>query len=287
MKKELTLGISKGSLYNMTIQLFSLLGMAVEQIGRKFEAKIRGIGVFDECLILRPEDIPRAIALGFIDCGLTGWDFVVEKGYENSLIKITELFYSKTTGASAARIAVYGRDEFRDGPEVAVNAEYINLARKVFSQAKIDFSTGTTEAKVAMGMYDFGVGVVETGRSLRDNNLKIVKEIMPSPVVLMAREATPEIIMFGEILQGALQSMKYKLLKLNINIEAKDKVVAILPAIESPTVNTLADGSFAIESVIPIVGDSEAGVPASADLIMRLRELGATGIIMQDINCVV
>ena len=276
--RSLKLGIPKGSLFKKTTELLEKVGIEIKTNGRSFRIEVHGIGIFSEGMILRPEDIPIAIERGILDCGITGWDWVVENGMENKLVKIVELSYSKKT-MKPVKIVVFGKNNILyDNDNIAVTSEYINLARKTFRKAKIYFSSGTTEAKVVADMYTYGIGVTETGKSLEENDLQLVKIILISPVVLIARENLPEIKLFGQLLRGALNAEKLQLIKIDVSKGIKKSVINILPAIESPTVNALADGSFAIETV--------AQKHATADLLVKLQELGAKGIIVQDINLI-
>ena len=159
-----------------------------------------------------------------------------------------------------------------------VSSEYIFLAKTVFKKAKIIFSTGSTEIKVAVKKFDFryGICVTETGKSLEDNYLKIVKTILISPVVFAAREESEEIKILGEMLPGALLAELYQLVKFNADLSDKAKLVAALPALESPTVSGLADGAIAIETVVP--------KNIMADTIIAIKTNGRRKIVIQDIN---
>jgi len=287
--ENLTLGIPKGSLYQPVINLMGKVGIKVVHKDREFEAVIEGTEIFNKGLILRPEDIPTAIGQGILDCGITGFDFLFEQNLHDVLTIVRRLNFSRNSLTRPARIVVYGRGQgLVDNKDITVSAEYPNLARQTFRKARIIFSTGTTEAKIKIGMYDFGVGVTDSGKTIVKNGLSILKQIIVSPIVLLAREkkATPEIRLFGDMMAGALASVRKQLIKMNVPASKKGAVVAIPPTLESPTINKLADGSFAIESVVPIARDPEKNIPSLADLIMQLKRLGASGIITQDLNCI-
>ena len=137
-----------------------------------------------------------------------------------------------------------------------------------------------TEAKVAQGAFRFGVCITETGQSIEDNDLTIIEELVVSLVVLLARESTPEIQAFGELLKGALTAEPMQLVKMNAPDEAvRDSIIEILPALSSPTVNELAKGGYAIEAIVPKQN--------LLDLFIRLRKAGASGWIQHDLNTVV
>jgi ATP phosphoribosyltransferase len=150
------------------------------------------------------------------------------------------------------------------------------LAKKFFKKAKVRFSHGTTEAKVVCGQYSYGVGVVDSGLSLKENGLKILKVLLVSPTVLIAREQLPEIEYFGQLLKAGFEAENYRLIKLDASRQDKEKIISILPSIQSPTVNRLANGNYAIETV--------ARNDEIVDLIFQLKKLGAKGILVQEIN---
>jgi ATP phosphoribosyltransferase len=276
MRKNLVMGPPNGSLMETTLQLLKTIGVVIKPNGRKFLAEIEGFELFSKAIFLRPQDIPEAIVDGMIDVGICGWDCVVEAGLEGRLIKVAELNYSRQS-RQPVRVVVFGKSSsFVDNEDILVATEYRQLAKKIFHKATARFSHGGTEQKVAYGKYNYGVGVVETGKSLEENGLQIVKTILVSPTVIMAREDSPEIHLFGEMLQGALQAEQFCLVKMNCASQCVKNILDCVPAIDAPTISNLADGSFAIETVVP--------KNKLADVLSRLRLEGATGIIVQQLD---
>lgn len=289
METNLTLGLPNGSLQKPTLDLLSKIGMDVKLSGRNSEAIVEGIGLFNRVILMRPQDLPTAVRQGTVSCAICGLDWVVEyeahpafvRAGQQPLVRIQELSYAKVT-RKPVRIVVFGRN---DSPPIAndsnaaairISAEYPNITQRAYTTADIEFSHGSTEVKVAMGLFDYGVGVTETGSSIRAHNLTIVDTLLESPTVLVAKDNIPTIELFGELLYGVLRAENNKLLKMNVSAAQKEALIAGLPALQSPTVNRLADDSFAIETVVP---RNEV-----ADLIIKLRGLGATGILMQDLD---
>lgn len=279
--KNMILGIPSGSLLEATITLLRTIGIEVVVNGRNFICEVRGSAMFSQALIMRPNDLPQAVKAGVVDVAITGLDMVFEAGLENELCKIVELQFSKKS-RMAARIVVFGRedesDEIVDAEDVVVCGEYIILARTMFKKAGIQFSTGSTEIKVANKAFGFryGVGVVESGQSLKDNGLKIIKTILTSPVVLIAREESPELQIFGQMLHGVLEGERYRLVKFNANFDDQARLLQILPAMESPTISQLADGAMAFETAV-LTG-------ALADTIIAIGMAGGRKILIQDIR---
>ncbi len=275
MKKSI-LGLPNGSLKDSTLKLFKRVGVSVELNGRKFIFRISNSNLFSEGILMRPQDMPEALLDGMIDVAIYGKDWHEESGLGKKLVLVTELNYSKKTN-QPARVAVFGKSsKIIDNKKTLVASEYPNLTKKVFKKAKIRFSHGGTEQKVAYGKYDFGVCVVETGNSLRENNLTITKEIMLSPVVLVAKKFNQDLKYFGDLLVAALEADKYSLLKLNVDKKLIDETIQVLPALKSPTISSLSSGDCAIETVVFKENIS--------NLIITLKRIGGTGIIVQNLN---
>lgn len=250
MKDKFILGLSNGSLFEPTVGLFKRLGIDIRKNGRSFTAEIIGTSIFEKALIMRPQDIPKSLADGIIDAGICGWDCVVEAELAKKIFKVAELPYGRNY-KNSVRVVIFGKSEdLIDGEDILVSAEYPNLARNFFKKAKVRFSHGTTEAKVVCGQYDYGVGVVESGLSIEANGLKILKELLVSPTVLIAREQLPEIEYFGQLLKGGFEAENYRLIKLDVSWQDRKKILTILPAIQSPTVNRLVNGNYAVETVV-------------------------------------
>jgi ATP phosphoribosyltransferase len=279
--KKMTLGISSGSLLKPTLALLNKLGIRVLMNGRNFIAEVRGSNLFSSAIIMRPNDLPLALKNGVVDAIFTGYDMLAESGLGKELCVIQALTYSKKSRLPA-RVVLFCReddsDKIEDAENILVSSEYIFLARTVFKKAKIIFSTGSTEIKLAVKKFGFryGICVTETGKSLEDNGLKILRTLLISPVVFVAREESGEMKIMGEMLAGALSAELYQLVKFNADSGNKDKLVAIIPALESPTISTLADGAMAIETVVL--------KSAMSDTIMAIKKNGGRKIVIQDIN---
>ncbi len=280
MNEGLILGVPNGSLFKPTSKFLAKIGIDIEENERKFFIDLGdGMLFIKKIIILRPQAMPFAIKRGVIDCGICGFDCLKESGLQNELVKIVELNYSKVTN-SPVRIVIFGkRDYVIDTENTAVYTEYPNIAREYFKNARIDFAHGSTEVLVLEGLYDYGISVVETGRTLKRNGLNIVQELFLSPTIFLARESCEELVIFGEILKGAIEAEKFLVLEMNAPKDKRADIVEILPALESPTVSLLADGNFSIKTVVL----KERVV----ELTIQLKKLGATGIFSTDINFVV
>ena len=289
----LRLVLPKGSLERATLQLFEDADLAVS---RSSDVDYRGSiddDRIDDVRILRPQEIPRYVADGLFDIGITGRDWVEETGAE--VVSLGELRYSKATElpvrvvlAVAADSAATGAGDLKDGVRVAT--EYPEVTRRYFEkhgvQADIQLSYGATEAKVPE-IADAVVEMTETGRALRAAGLKIIDTLLVSYTELIANPAAYEDPerrhAMGQILtllEGSLEARGRVLLKLNVATDQLQAVVGVLPAMRAPTVSELSGGGgYAVETVV-----SKSDVNR---LIPALKDHGATDIIELPISKIV
>ncbi|MGH9180297.1 MAG: ATP phosphoribosyltransferase, partial [Acidimicrobiales bacterium] len=235
--------------------------------------------------ILRPQEIPRYVAQGLFDLGITGRDWIEETA--SDVVSLGELHYSKATARPVNVVLAVGADSMvkkvEDLPRGArVHTEYPELTRRYLERhgvdAEVTLSYGATEAKVP-DIADAVVEITETGRALRAAGLRIVDTVLVSYTELVAnpaahadagrRQAMEDIL---TLLQGTLEARGKVLVKLNVGREDLEAVIAVLPAMRSPTVSELfGGGGYAVETVVLKV--------AINTLIPALRAAGATDII--------
>lgn len=294
MKKEEVMNkiiIPNGSLGQPTFELLAKVGVNVVIDGRNGEARVTGTPLFDKAILMRPQNIPRAFVCGDAVCAIVGWDCVIEDNPAlmdvdsassiSPFVVVTKMEYAKSSLKPVYIVLFRREDSVGISTEIErrrIITEYPNITRRRFPHADILFSHGSTEIQIKEGMADLGVCPTETGRTIHDNGLVIVETLLKSPVVFIARQLTPEIEVFGQMLSGALEAESLQLLKMNVAEEDKQRVANLLPALKAPTVSQLADGSFALETV--------AHKTNLVGLLIKLRQAGATGILVQDINTV-
>jgi ATP phosphoribosyltransferase len=281
----LTLVLPKGSLERATLALFEDADLAVVRGSDvDYRATIDDPRVAD-VRILRPQEIPRYVADGLFDVGITGRDWIEETGAD--VVTLTELAYSKATTRPIRVVLAVAADSSAtsvgDLPRgVRVHTEYPALTRRYLErhgiEAEVHLSYGATEAKIP-DIADAVVEITETGRALGAAGLKILDTMLVSNTELIASprahaDATKRVAMeqIQTLLTGALEARGRVLLKLNVDHARLDDVIALLPALKSPTVSKLfGDDAYAVETV---VAKSEINT-----LIPALKERGATDII--------
>ena len=289
----LRLALPKGSLERATLALFEDADLAVQ---RPSERDYRGTIAdprISEVRILRPQEIPRYVARGYFDLGITGRDWISETGSE--VVTISRLHYSKATArpvkivlAVPADSAIESVADLKTGTRVST--EFPELTRRFFESHGLDvdiqLSYGATEAKVP-DIVDAIVELTETGSSLRAAGMKIVETILVSYTELVAnpvsyaepakRHAMEQI---STLLLGTLEARGRVLVKLNVAADKLPGVIDILPAMKAPTVSKLfGEGAYAVETVVP---KSEINT-----LIPALKDHGATDIIELPISKIV
>jgi ATP phosphoribosyltransferase len=225
------------------------------------------------------------VAEGLFDLGITGRDWVEETGAE--VTSLGELRYSKATAQPIRVVLAVAEDSpverVEDLPAgVRVSTEYPRLTARFLAahgvDAEIRISHGATEAKIPE-IADAVVEITETGRALRAAGLRIVDTIITSytelignPTACADEEKRHAMEQLRTLLQGALVARERVLVKLNVTAPDLDRVIAVLPAMKSPTVSKLfGDDAFAVEAVVP-KRDINILIPA-------LKDLGATDII--------
>ena len=283
----------KGSLERATVELFEAADLPVIRSSDvDYRATIKDHRI-SEVRVLRPQEIPRYVADGLFDIGITGRDWVEETGA--SVVSLGELAYSKATSNPIQVVLAVAAESpwmsARDMPDgVKVSTEYPLLTERFFAEsgvkADVVLSYGATEAKVPE-IADAVVEITETGRALKAAGLRIIETVLISYTELIANPASaqdPErrkaMEDINTLLQGALKARGRVLVKLNVEAYDLDRVIKLLPAMRSPTVSELfGGGCYAVETVVP--------KDTINKLIPELKDAGATDIIELPISKIV
>ncbi len=189
----LKLVLPKGSLEKATLELFDQADLSVNRSSSvDYKASIDDPRIA-EVRILRPQEIPRYVAEGMFDIGITGRDWIEETS--SDVVSLSELHYSKATAkpirmvvAVAGDSPVQSVEDLRDG--VRVSTEYPEVTRRFFDSKNIDadirLSYGATEAKIP-DIVDCIVEITETGRALRAAGLRVIDQILQSYTIRSCR----------------------------------------------------------------------------------------------------
>ena len=286
----LKLGLPKGSLENATIDLMRRAGFLITVASRSYFPAIDDPEI--ECMLVRAQEMARYVEDGALDCGLTGYDWVVEN--QATVQTVCDLVYAKQSFGKVRWVLAVPRDSevqtVADLEGKIVATELVGVTRRWFAEhgvtAKIEFSWGATEAKLPE-LADAIVEVTETGSSLRANKLRIVETVLESTTQLIAKvdawedaDKRRKIEDMALLLQGAIAALDRVGLMLNVRSEDLEAVLAVLPALRNPTVSHLSDpGWLAVNTIL-----EETVV---RHIIPRLKEVGAEGIVEFPLNKIV
>ena len=291
MSDILKLGVPKGSLQDATIALFKRSGWKINVNGRSYFPEINDSSI--DCAICRAQEMSRYVENGTLDAGLTGKDWIAENASDVHVV--TDLVYSKVSARPARWVLAVPYDsdiktlEDLQGKKIAT--ELVAFTRRYFQergiQVDIEFSWGATEAKVVSKLADAIVEVTETESTIKAHGLRIIHELMQTNTQLIVnhtawqdpfkREKVEQIAL---LLKGALLGDKLVGLKMNVPQEHLDRIVALLPSLNAPTVASLYQSTwFSVETVVD--------ANTVRDLIPELLKNGAEGIIEYPLNKVV
>ncbi len=289
----LRLVLPKGSLERPTLDLFEQADLPVQRSSAvQYLASIDDPRIA-EVRILRPQEIPGYVAEGMFDLGITGRDWIDET--TSNVVTLGELHYSKATARPIRLVvAVAGDAPWKSAHDlpigVRVSTEYVGLTTRYFErlgkEAVVRLSYGATEAKIP-DIADVVVEITETGSALRAAGLRIIDTILTSYTELIANPtayADPEkrhaMEQIQTLLAGTLEARGKVLLKLNVDNEHFESVIAIVPSMKTPTVAKLfGDSGYAIETVV-----AKKGINM---LIPALKDAGATDILELPIEKIV
>ena len=286
----LRIGLPSGSLQEPTFALFAKAGFNISGANRSYKPAVDDPELVIR--LLRAQEISRYVEHGFLDCGLTGKDWVENNA--SDVARLCEMTFSKASrGPTRWVIAVPEDSPARSVADLqgkVIATEAVEMTRRFLSArgvtAEVEFSWGATEVKVP-DLVDAIVDVTETGSSLRANKLRILETIMESsPLFIANKEALTDpwkkekMGTLVLLLEGAHAARDKVGLKMNLPRTRLEELLRALPALRNPTISHLADSEWiAVETII-----DESVV---REIIPRLKQLGAEGIIEYPLNKVV
>jgi ATP phosphoribosyltransferase len=289
-KQVVRFGLPKGSLQEATIEKMAKAGFNISVSSRSYIPYVDDDQL--EMRLIRAQEISRYVEHGFLDCGITGYDWVQENG--SKVHEVGEFQFSKATRQTARWVLAVPEDSpiksVKDLQGKRIATELVSQTKKYLRRhkvkAEVEFSWGATEMK-AHELVDAIVDITETGSSLRANKLRIVDTLLSSTPRLIANHAAwkdpwkrQKIETLAMLLKGALEAETKVGLKMNIARKHLAHLLETLPALRNPTVANLSlEGWVAVETII----DEHV----ARELIPALKAAGAEGIIEYPLNKVV
>lgn len=284
------IGLPKGSLEESTIALFAKAGWRITKSSRSYKPSIDDPEL--DGRFVRAQEISRYVEQGFFDCGLTGYDWILENS--SDVVEVCDLVYSKATSLKSRWVLCVKEDSdiksVKDLQGKRVATELMNVTKKFLADngvdAEVEFSWGATEVKVP-DLVDAIADITETGSSLRANNLRIIDTMLYTNTKFIANKAVWEnpvkrkkIESIAMLLQAALDANNKVGLKMNLPKGNLSKVIAALPALRKPTVSQLSDPAWvAVETIV-----DEKVV---REIVPTLKDNGAEGIVEYPLNKVI
>jgi ATP phosphoribosyltransferase len=286
----LKLGVPAGSLQEATAELFRKAGYKITFASRSYYPAIDDPEI--QCTLIRAQEMPRYVEDGSLDCGLTGFDWVLEN--DAKVTEVAELIFSKVSRRPVRWVLAVPNDSpiqsVADLQGKRIATEVVNLTRRWLARhgvaAHVEFSWGATEVKPPR-LADAIVEVTETGSSLRANNLRIVCDLLQSTTRFIAnsrayadpwkKQKIDDLVL---MLQGAMAAEGRVGLMMNVTRDDLPAVLKILPALQNPTISSLSDPTWvAVNTII-----SEDTV---RHILPQLKQAGARGIVEYPLNKII
>ena len=296
----LRLGIPKGSLQDATIQLFARAGFNIYASTRSYFPAIDDPEI--DCMLIRAQEMARYVGDGVLDAGLTGQDWIAEhlatapsaKGDNGTIVPLADLIYAKQSFGKVRWVLAVPEESRYQKPQdlegATIATELVKATQAYFSRlgvtVNVEFSWGATEVKPPT-LADAIVEVTETGSSLRANRLRIIDTVLESNTQLIANAKAltdgwtqTKLANIALLLKAAIEAQGRVGIMLNVRSADLQAVLALLPALQRPTISPLSDSEWvAVNTII-----EERTV---RDLIPRLKAARAQGIVEYPLNKIV
>ena len=159
---------------------------SIKENGRKliFENPERGVRYF----WVKPSDVSIYVERGAADIGIAGKDILLE--YSPDVYEMLDL------GIGKCRMAVAAKKDFYDDRRktLKVATKFVNITKSFYAQSSRDIDiiklNGSIELAPILGLSDVIVDIVETGTTLRENDLDVVETIVPISARLIANKSS-------------------------------------------------------------------------------------------------
>ncbi len=269
---------NKGQLFEPTLELLQSCDYRVSQRSRSLSAFDEENGI--EFFFLRPGDIPIYVANGILDAGVTGKDFVAERGV--SVTNVLELNFGHSRLCVATPIeSKITKIEDLISLRIATSFPRIVSAYFKRNDLKLVELEGAVEISIKLGIADAIVDIVETGTTLKQAGLGIIGDaLFKSNAALIAHdgwEQKPELQILRARVEGHLVAEEYMMVEYDAPSKILDQACMLTPGIESPTVSPLRDSAW--HSVKSMIRKKQAN-----SVMDKLAHLGCKGIILTKIE---
>jgi len=283
MEEKLKLIIPKGRIFEKIRTVMKEAGYDIINYERDYrpDCNIKNLSI----KILKPQNIAKLVELGQHDLGFTGKDWIIEKNAE--VEEILDLDFDPVRIIVA--VPEGKLNEILKKDKIIVASEYLEISKQFLDRKGWSYvllqTHGATEVFPPEDA-DMIIDNTSTGKTLLENKLEIIDEVMTSSTRLIAnkeamqdpwkRKKIQEIKM---MIESVLLARKKILLEMNVSKDKLEQVIKVLPSMKSPTLNQLKDGGYAVKSVV----DKKD----IASIIPILKKAGATDILEYDVGRIV
>lgn len=205
LKQMLNVALPKGRLGEKVYELFEKAGFecpSIKENNRKliFENPEKNVRYF----WVKPSDVAIYVERGAADIGVAGKDILLE--YEPEVYELLDLGFGK------CKMAVAAKKDFRDNPEktLRVATKFSNITKNYYASQGRDIDiihlNGSIEIAPILDLSDVIVDIVETGTTLKENNLEVIESIVPISARLIANKSS---FMFkGDLIEKVMEGLK-------------------------------------------------------------------------------
>ena len=185
----ISVALPKGRLGSKVFDIFEKIGYDCDEMHSDsrqliFTSEENGISYF----LVKPSDVSIYVEHGAADIGIVGKDILLE--YEPDVYELLDLNIGK------CNMCVAGKNDFKDNPDVSlrVATKFVNIAKTYYKSINRDIEiiklNGSIELAPILNLSDVIVDIVETGTTLKENNLSVLTKIIPISARLIANKAS-------------------------------------------------------------------------------------------------
>lgn len=206
--RPIRIALTKGRLEKQSVELFEKAGIDCSEIHNKGRRLILPLGNGMEAVLAKAADVITYVENGVCDIGITGKDTIMELG--TSIFEILDLGFGRCKFAVAT---AGGKDIFSELGTKTIATKYPNVTRRFFEKQTMDVNVikieGSVELAPLLGLSDAIVDIVETGTTLKENGLQVIRDVAPISARMICNIASlklrqQEIEEFTQALEKAL-----------------------------------------------------------------------------------
>jgi ATP phosphoribosyltransferase len=275
---------NKGRLNERTVQILKQAGLDFEDADeRKLYANVKRRDI--TVMFLRAADIVRFVHSGAVDLGVTGRDLVLEAGADVLTLHDLNYGHCRLSLAAPEALGIQSVRDVKDGSIIATS--FPNMTRKFFAangkKVEIEEISGAAEITPHLGVADMIVDLVSSGSTLKMNHLKEVAVIAESQAVIIANrkayaERQEEMDELVAAIRSVLDAENKKYLMADVPTASLEEVRRFFPGIAGPTIMNIMGRDDVV--AIHVVIDKDKVY----DAVVRLKKMGATGILITPID---